>query len=343
MNNKSLLALLLTIAIIVLAGIITAYRFVLANNISTNKDSPYELKIPTGSNFDQIIELLNKDKVIKNISSFSLIARKMNYPNHIYPGRYLVPDGMSNISLIRKLRSGKQDPVRLTLNNIDSRLELVNLVASKLECNAAELEALLNNDSFLASHGLNKENALSAVISNTYEFYWNTSAEQFMERMFRENEKFWEGKRKRKAEKLKLTPIEVVILASIVQKESNKKDEYPLISGVYVNRLNAKWPLQADPTVKFAIGQPGLKRILKVHLQYPSPYNTYLNLGLPPGPICLPEIYAIDGVLNAEQHGYMYFCARDDFSGYHAFASTLEEHNLNARRYQQALNAKKIF
>jgi len=185
--------------------------------------------------------------------------------------------------------------------------------------------------------GLGTENALTLIIPNTYEFYWNTSAEQFLERMYREYRLFWEGNRDEKANALNMSRPEVVILASIVEKETNMNDEKARISGVYVNRLEQNWLLQADPTLVYASGDFGLRRVLNMHKEIESPYNTYKYPGLPPGPICIPSIASVDAVLNTEDHDYLFFCAKDDLSGYHVFARSITQHNRNARRYRRAI------
>lgn len=267
----------------------------------------------------------------------------MNYPDNIRPGRYIINNNLSNRELITLLRSGRQSPVNLTLSNIYRLGDVASKADKVLETDSADIMALLISQEYLTGLGLDTLTIRSKIIPNTYEFYWNTDAEKFISRMVSESEKFWNEERKAKAENLKLTQHEVVTLASIVQMESNKKDEYQRIAGVYLNRLKDKWPLQADPTVKYAINQPDLKRVLKVHTEVNSKYNTYKYSGLPPAPIMFPETYSIDAVLNAEAHNFYFFCAKEDFSGYHIFAKTLSEHNKNAAIYQKALNKRGIY
>ncbi|HAZ24348.1 MAG TPA: endolytic transglycosylase MltG, partial [Algoriphagus sp.] len=201
----------------------------------------------------------------------------------------------------------------------------------------------LQDSVYIRKFDFNEETIMSMFIPNTYEVWWNTSPEALFDRMYKEYNDFWTDERKKKAAELGLNPKEVSTLASIVQAESQKKDERAKIAGVYLNRLKLNMPLQADPTLVFALGDFSLKRILNIHKETESPYNTYKYAGLPPGPINLPDINSLDAVLNYEDHDYLYFCAKEDFSGYHAFAKTLSEHNANARRYQAALNAAKIF
>ncbi len=201
----------------------------------------------------------------------------------------------------------------------------------------------MTNITVLATIKLSPESASSIYIPNTYEFYWNTLAEGFVKRMHEEYLRFWNADRKSKAVELDMTVPEVITLASIVEKESNKNDEKPIIAGVYINRLEKGWRLQADPTLIYALNDYSIKRVLNVHLDYDSPYNTYKYGGLPPGPICIPSISSVDAVLNNKNEGYLYFCAKDDLSGYHAFAKTNRQHNRNAKKYQAALNKMRIY
>lgn len=329
--------------LIAIAGISLCYFLLFTDNIkSTSDNKKHEILIPTGANFDDVEQLLSKQNVLIHPRTFSFLAKKLNYNKLVKPGRYLIPDNFNNWNLIHKLRSGNQDAIRLTLNNITLVTDLIQKASYKLEFDSTSLANTLLSDSFLTAHKLNQNNIITFFISNTYEIWWNTSIPKFLSKMELEHQKFWNNERLAKAQKINLTTSEVTTLASIVQKESNKKDEYNRIAGVYLNRIRDNWPLQADPTVKFAMKNFELKRILTIHTKFDSPFNTYKNIGLPPGPICLPEIYAIDGVLNAEQHNYFYFCAKEDFSGHHNFASTLAEHNANATKYQAALNQRNI-
>ena len=275
--------------------------------------------------------------------SFKLVSSKLKYEESIKPGRYLIDNNSGNLQLVRKLRAGAQDPVKITFNNIQNKEQLAKRIAAQIEATETELLTEFNNQQFLDSLQLTEDNFPTIFLANTYEFYWNTSSKQFISRMLKEYNKFWTEKRKAKAQAIGLTPTEVIILASIVQKESTKYDEYPIISGVYLNRLKIGMPLQADPTVLHALKKLGIsRRVLHADLKIQSPYNTYINKGLPPGPICLPELKSIDETLNAEEHNYLYFCAREDFSGYSNFAESWEQHLENARKYQKALNERNI-
>jgi len=299
--------------------------------------------IPTGSDFLKVVKILQEGDLIKDINSFNWVARRKNYPSLIKPGAYKINEGWSNNTLINKLRSGIQTPVSVTFTNIRFRENLAGRLAHCFEADSISFLSALNNDSLAKKYGLTHENYTSIFIPNTYEFYWTTSPLKFVERMKKESDIFWNESRKNKAKDLGLTPPQVITLASIIQEESNKNEEKPRISGVYINRLHRGMLLQADPTIKFAMKDFAIKRILNEYLKIDSPYNTYKYAGLPPGPINFPDIASIDAVLNTEKNDYLFFCAKEDFSGYHNFAKTLHEHDINAAKYQRALNKNKIW
>jgi UPF0755 protein len=271
------------------------------------------------------------------------VAIKKNYPRHVYPGRYILRGGTSNDRLVNMLRSGSQEPVKLVFNNIRSKEDLAGTLAEQIEADSAGILGLFSNVERIEENGLSPETAIGIFIPNTYEMYWNTSAEELFERMMREYRIFWNEERLSQARRIGLKPMEVITLASIVDEECLMREEEPSIAGVYINRLNRRMRLQADPTVRYAAGDMNITRVLKKHLLIESPYNTYRHGGLPPGPIVIPSISAIDAVLEYDRHDYLYFCAKEDFSGYHNFATTLAQHNENARSYQKALNRRKIF
>jgi UPF0755 protein len=318
------------------------YNNIFAPNVNLDDKETMYLYIPTGATFDTVKNILYDDNYITDSASFEWVAEKMNYKNHVYPGRYLVEKNMSNKELINMLRAGTQAPVKVVFNNLRDKKDFATVISEQLEADAASILQLLNDEEYLAEFGLNKKTALCIFLPNTYEFYWNTLADAFIRRMYDEYVAFWDEQKKAKAEKAGLTIIEVSILASIIDEETRFTDEKPTIAGVYINRLNKGMRLQADPTIRYLLGNK-VNRVLKKHLQIASPYNTYRNDGLPPGPIRIPSINAIEAVLNYEHHDYLFFCAKDDFSGYHSFAKTLSEHNKNARLYQQALNKKRIW
>ena len=249
---------------------------------------------------------------------------------------------MSNIQLVRLLRSGNQVPVKVTFNNVRTKEDLAEKITANLEVSKEQFLDLLQDSVYIRKFDFDEETIMSMFIPNTYELWWNTSAEGLFDRMYREYQSFWTEDRKQKAKSLGLSQKEVSTLASIVQAESQKADERPKIAGVYLNRMKIGMPLQADPTLVFATGDFTLKRILNVHKEIESPYNTYKYTGLPPGPINLPDINSLNAVLNAEQHKYMYFCAKEDFSGYHNFTTSYSEHLANAARYQAELNKRGI-
>jgi UPF0755 protein len=249
---------------------------------------------------------------------------------------------MSNNELVNLLRSGKQEPVMVIFQNIRSREELAGKISRQIEADSLSILKLLTNADYLKQFGVNPLNSFVLFIPNTYEFYWNTTAEGFIVRMVREKTKFWNKSRIEKCQSSGFSVSEVVTLASIIEKETIKDKEKSIIAGVYVNRLRKGWPLQADPTIIYAWNDYTIKRVLNRHLKINSPYNTYIHDGLPPGPICIPSISSIDAVLDFQHHGYFYFCAKADLSGYHVFATTLAEHNRNAKKYQAAIKNLEI-
>ena len=330
-----LVAILLVVAI--LAGF-RLYNMVMKPNVMTPDQKEFSLYIPTGADFDQVKDSLYGNHLIIDPASFEWVARHKDYPSHVKPGRYVLKNGMGNNQLTNMLRGGLQTPVKVTFNNIRDVKMLAGRIGTQIEADSTAILAYLTDNVNLNKLGFNSLTIPTMFLPNTYEFYWNTDAERFVEKMKGEYDKFWNEERRNKARALGLSPVQVSILASIVDKETNKTDEMPRIAGVYLNRLRSGWLLQADPTLVFAVGDFDLKRVLNVHKEVESPYNTYKYAGLPPGPICIPSLQAINSVLDAEKHKFYYFCAKDDFSGYHVFAKTLTEHNRNAQRYQRALS-----
>jgi UPF0755 protein len=299
--------------------------------------------IPTGSGFDQVIDSLKAQGLLVDEQSFRLLAERKKYATKVKPGRYRIGSGVSLNELINNLRSGDQDPVRITFTNIRTLPELAGKVSKYIEADSLELIQAMRDPSTVDRLGFRPETMISLFIPNTYEFWWTATPEEFLERMAKEYKRFWTDERKAKAKAVNLSQAEVATLASIVQAETAKPDEAPVIAGVYLNRLRIGMPLQADPTLKFALGMDSLSRILTEDLKVASPYNTYTNAGLPPGPINMPEPRYIDAVLNPDKNGYLYFCARETLDGYSNFAKTYEQHLVNARRYQRALNERGIY
>lgn len=319
------------------------YNYIKAPNVKINEGDVGYLYIPNGITYNSLLAILNKNEVLISEESFRWVAEKKKYPNNVKAGRYRIVNGMDNNSLINLLRSGRQEPVDLVFNKIRTKDKFAGIIAQQIQADSIEILDLLNSKQFLSKYNVDLNTALCIFIPNTYEFFWNTSAEKFVGRMAVEHDRFWNEKRLAKAKKLKLTEFEVYILASIVEEETTKNDEKKRLAGVYYNRIEKRMRLQADPTVKYALGDFNIKRVLNKHLEYDSPYNTYRVYGLPPGPICIPSISSIDAVLSLEHHNYLYFCAKDDFSGYHAFAKTLRQHNANAEKYRRALNRNRIY
>lgn len=315
------------------------YSYIFMENVKSEK----AFIIREGTNFDQIINLLEENDIVLNYKAFKWVSKKKNYANLIKPGRYLLKKGMNTNQMVNMLRAGEQAPLNVTFNNIRFKEELAGKISHYIQADSLSLLMLFDDYAKIESYGFTPETYKAMFIPNTYRFYWTTTANQFADRMKQEYDRFWNSVRKEKAEKLDLTPVQVATLASIVQEETAKTDEMERIAGVYMNRLKRGMLLQADPTVKYAAGDFTLRRILNVHLEIDSPYNTYKYAGLPPAPINFPEVTAIDAVLNFEKHDFLYMVAREDFSGYHNFSRTLAEHNRNAAKYHQALNNMKIW
>lgn len=320
-----------------------ASRCIWSENVRTPKGEDVSLLIPTHSDFQSVKDSINSVCYIIKPGFFEILAKRLDYVDHIKPGHYILKDGMSNYQLVSMLRSGKQTPVKVVFNNVRTVEQLAGKISQQIEADSVSILNELKNDSCLKAEGFNQYNYASLFIPNTYEFYWNTNAKGFVKKMKREYENFWNVARLKKAEHQNLMPLQVSVLASIVDKETTKVSEMRTIAGVYMNRLKKKMALQADPTLVFALGDFEIHRVLDVHKEIESPYNTYKYAGLPPGPICIPSIAAIDAVLDAEEHKYFYFCAKDDLSGSHVFARNLEEHNINAAKYRKALNKQNIY
>lgn len=329
----------LLILVLIVVGAIALWG-IFGPNTGDMKDD--YLYIRTGSTYADVQKSLSEGGFIKNMNSFDQVAKRADYPNKVKAGKYKINKGMSNYNIVRRLRNGDQEPVKLVINKLRTKRDLVRLVSKKLEADSMEFLALLNDNGYLSKYDLDSNTSMAAVIPDTYEFLWNTSAEKTFARLAKYYTQYWNDERKQKASAKKLSPKQVVTIASIVEEETNKNDEKGNIASVYMNRLKIGMRLQADPTIKFAVGDFSLRRIGGVHMQNPSPYNTYRYAGLPPGPICTPSKKTLEAVLNAPDTKYIYFCAKEDFSGYHRFASSYAEHQQNARVYQKALNARGI-
>ena len=296
-----------------------------------------------GATFDQVQDSLLQGDYVHDLVSFSMLAKYMDYPQSVKPGRYLLQQDMTNLEAINLLRSGNQKPVNITFNNIRLPQELGAKICQNIALDSLSFNEKLFDQEFINQYGFDSLNILSMFIPNTYEVYWNITADELFDRMHQEYEKFWNDDRLNKAQQMGLDAQQVAVLASIVNAESQKADEHARIAGVYVNRLQQGMALQADPTLVFALGDFTIKRVLNEHKELDSPFNTYKYTGLPPGPIRSPSIAAVNAVLDYEAHNYLYFCAKEDFSGYHNFASSLTQHLRNARLYQNALNRAKVY
>jgi UPF0755 protein len=350
-QNKSvgrtlIISFLSAVSVMLFIGCVTAgiviYRFIFSPNVDFHGRDYRYLYIPTGSDFSNVEQILQKKNYLRHTCSFRLVAKWKDYDEQVRPGRYKLVRGMNNHDLVNLLRSGIQEPVNVVFNNIGTPAELAGKISAQLEADSSTLLKLMGDRHYLEQFGISPEQLFDIIIPDTYQFYWNTSADQFLKRMYRESGKFWKTGRISKAIAAGLTIPEVITLASIVEKETSRNDEKPLIASVYINRLKKNWPLQADPTLIFAWNDYSIRRVLDLHKQIKSPYNTYLHTGLPPGPICLPSVSSIDAVLDYKPTHYMYFCAKDDLSGYHNFAVTLAEHSRNAKKYQAALKKMNI-
>ena len=300
------------------------------------------LYIDEDDTFDSICIKMERDLDAKTLTGLKFLGLCSKYKNHIHTGAYKFNQNDDTWKIFKDLKAGHQTPVKMVVPSVRTVEQLIQRVAPQIMADSASICSLLNDSVFCDSLGFNKETLPAFFIPNTYEVYWNMDARAFIRRLDREYKVFWNKKRREQAKALNLDPIEVSTLASIVEEETANNAEKPRVAGLYLNRLNIGMPLQADPTIKFSLQDFGLKRILFKHLEVDSPYNTYRNVGLPPGPIRIPSVVGLNSVLNREDHKYLYMCAKEDFSGTHNFARSLSQHMNNARRYQQALNRRKI-
>ncbi|MFM1879584.1 MAG: endolytic transglycosylase MltG [Bacteroidota bacterium] len=345
MKFKKILPLL--ILLVLVFGAFFLYRMygLVFNDNTAFEENEVVLYIPTGSSFSQLQEQLRP--LVKDLEAFTFVAKLKDYPARIKPGKYILINGMSCNELVNTLRSGNV-PINVTFNNQETIASLAGRIAAQIEADSISLYNAMTSDSFLESQGLNANQALAIYIPNTYKLKWNTSADEFRNRMLLEYQKFWNPERIVLAKKQGLSPEQVITLASIVHKETVKADERPRVAGVYLNRLNRNMPLQADPTVIFALKKMRgdfntvIRRVLLRDLELNSPFNTYKFGGLPPGPIAMPDISAIDAVLNPEIHDYLFFVADTSNFGYHLFAETLGQHNRNKKQYHNWVNTQKI-
>ena len=313
-------------------------------NTKFSADTEY-IYVPTNATYNEVRQQLVV--LLDDIDAFDALARQKKYTTNIKAGRFPIKKGMNNNDIINSIRS-KNIPIKIAFNNQNSLADLAGRISTQIEADSTSLLESMTDEMFLTKNGFTKATALGMYLPNSYEFFWNTSSETFRDRMLVEYNRFWTEARKQKAKTLNLTPNEVITLASIVHEESKQADEQPRVAGVYLNRLRIGMALQADPTLKFAAYQlpkyqnTVIRRVLNVHKEIDSPYNTYKNTGLPPGLIAMPDLSAINAVLNPEKHNYLYFAADAKRIGYHKFAKTLGQHNNNAREYQSYLSSQGI-
>ncbi len=334
--SKTKLTFFLITSTLLITFVFYAYQILYTPNILVDRDDRTFI-IRSGYTFRKVQQELGKGGFVNDMVSFSFLARIKDYDKHVLPGRYTLRRNMTNIQAIDVLESGSRQAVKVTFTNVRLLDELSEKITKNIGVSPVEFDEALEEFIEANTEGFTKENAISMFLPNTYEVYFNVLPDELIERMHDEYKKFWNEERLAKAQAIGLTPFEVSTLASIVQAESVKKEESKIIAGLYINRLKRNIPLQADPTLVFATKDFGAKRVLNSHKEIDSPYNTYKNAGLPPGPINMPQIYTIDAVLDYQKHEYIYMCAREDFSGNHNFATNLTEHNRNAQRYQKAL------
>ncbi len=339
-KSKALKRFLLSILVAALGA--GAYGLYLYKSPALDISSDQYVKLGNADNLETLIPKLEAECGLKHPAVFRVLAKRMNLERWMKKGRYTVKPGMTMVDVIRVFRAGRMQTVNLVIKPHGTLESFAQKCGEKLEPDAQDYMFLLNDSLFLDSLGFTPATVYALLLPDTYNVYWHTQADELLLKLYREYLIYWTEERRAKAEAAGLTPIEVATLASIIDKETNKTDEMPMVAGMYLNRLESQMPLQADPTVKFALKQPDLRRILHGHLQVESPYNTYRNTGLPPGPIGIPSKQAIQAVLDHVEHNYLFMCAREDFSGYHAFAADYKSHLLNAKRYQAALDRRGI-
>lgn len=341
-SKTRLIAILALVFIFIVAVFILPklyYKFIAAN-VEVNEKT--YLYVPTNASYNQLKDSIDAHSILKRPEYFYDLADDRQLATKFKSGKYAIVPGMNNRAIINMLIAGNQEPVQLSFRNLRLKENLAGSVSKKLEFDSLSLINLLDSSVFIEEYGFNEENIYTMFIPNSYEIFWNVSAKDFFIRMNKEYKTFWNDERLKKANDLDLSIQEVSILASIVDGEALADKEMPTIAGLYLNRLNRGIKLEADPTVIFANNDFTIRRVLNRHLTKVSPYNTYRQKGLPPGPIMMPSINAIDAVLNHEKHDYIFMCAKEDFSGYHNFATTLSDHLANARKFQQALNQRNI-
>ncbi|MGM0611947.1 MAG: endolytic transglycosylase MltG [Bacteroidota bacterium] len=342
-KNRYIFILLLLIIIAIGIFIYAKYKSVFTKPAAPERTQTVSVFIPSDANYETLTDSIFKHQLVADSILFQKVARYKELPKNVHGGHYQIAPDITINQLINKFSGGLQTPVHVTFNNIRNIKEFAGSVGKQLEIDSARIMHLLHSKEILNLLNTQERKLLGYFIPNTYEFYWNVSAKPFFKRMKKEHERFWNSKRKAQAQAIGLTPHEVATLASIVQEETNLTSEMDKIAGVYINRLNRGMLLQADPTLKYALGDWSIRRVLNKHKTIESPYNTYKYKGLPPGPICMPESTTIDQVLNYQDHDYLYFVASPDIPGFHSFSETLREHNKKANKYRRYLNQNRIY
>ena len=341
MSKKKILIPLIIFSTVLTTCTVYIYQMLYSPNFLINSKEKFII-INEKTEFNELIKSLERDTIINDILSFSVLSKIMEYQENIKEGAYKVNTNMSNYDMITMLRSGNQTPINITFSYARKMDDLAEKITKKLKMSDDDLVNYLY-DNIEDYNDFNKLDIISIFLPDTYEVYWNISPNKLTEKMYSEYKKFWNKERLEKLDKINLEQKEVIVLASIVASESRMLDEADRIAGVYMNRLNRNMRLQADPTLVFAANDYTIRRVLNKHKRIKSPYNTYIHKGLPPGPIRLASKNYIDAVLNYEKHNYIFMCAKEDFSGYHAFATNLTDHNRNAKKFQKALNLRKIY
>ncbi len=340
-NNKLIYFALVFIIFFATFSVWMYNAFTGKNFLSKKGDKAMYIYIKKDASFLDVLHGLEKKEVINDGLSFAFTSKLMSYQDNVKPGRYLIEPKMNNIQVIRLLRSGKRDVVKITYNNINDYNLLAEAVCGKtLLSSKIEFDSLLHSSEHLSKYGFDSSTILAMFIPNTYEVYWDESAENLFDRINKEYKKFWNPNRIKKAKDLNLTAIEVISLAAIVQGETLNKKEQKTVAGLYLNRVKQGIKLEADPTLAYISGKSG-REIMNIHKEIDSPYNTYMYKGIPPGPIAMPDVWAIDAVLNYESHEYIFMCAKGDGSGLHNFAKTNRQHNINVSNYKKNLRSYK--
>jgi UPF0755 protein len=341
-RSKVLPVVFVAFAVIGIVVVVFAYQYFLSPNVAVRQQGKGFI-IPRGATINQVVDSLLEEELLQENVSFMFVSKLLNYTERVKPGYYVFEQPMSNLEAVRFLRSGAQSPVNVTFSATRTVPQALEKLSRTIEATPEELQELLYKPETLQRLGFTKETLPAFLIPNTYEVYYTTSAEELIDRLEKEYNRFWNASRRQKAKAQGLTPVEVSTLASIVEGETKKSDERAKVAGLYLNRLKKGMLLQSDPTVKFAVNKPLLRRVLNRHLEVNSPYNTYKVAGLPPGPINVPPVQAINAVLNPDSHNYLYMVAKEDFSGYHNFSTNIAQHNRFANKYRQALNTLGIY